>query len=94
MATSPNNSSQNLSSPTSTRTSTQTISHATSSAVFVVNALEKIANTKEGRKNKSLKEVVQSTQSKYVIIGDKVFIHFLFLAMLKTGGDPPEGQTR
>lgn len=36
-------------------------SQVTSSAVFVVNALDKIANTKEARKNKKLKEIVQST---------------------------------
>ncbi|KAI9492851.1 hypothetical protein BDB00DRAFT_826694 [Zychaea mexicana] len=73
--TSPTASSHNLSSPTSTRTS-MTSSQATS-AVFVLNALDKIANTKEGRKNKNLKEVVLNAQQ-----------------MLKTGEDPPEGQTR
>ncbi|KAI8145649.1 hypothetical protein BJV82DRAFT_534870 [Fennellomyces sp. T-0311] len=62
MATSPTASSHNLSSPASTRTS-MTSSQATSSAVFVVNALEKIANTKEGRKNKTLKEAVQNAQN-------------------------------
>ncbi|KAI7852796.1 hypothetical protein BDC45DRAFT_570702 [Circinella umbellata] len=76
MASSPTASSHNLSSPTSTRTS-MTSSQATSSAVFVLNALDKIANTKEGRKNKNLKEIVQNAQN-----------------MLKTGEDPPEGQTR
>ncbi|KAI9317717.1 hypothetical protein BX666DRAFT_1856976 [Dichotomocladium elegans] len=74
MADSTSSSTPNVSSPASTTTS---ISQATSSAVFVLNALEKIATTKEARKNKALKETVQNTQ-----------------ALLKTGGEPPEGQTR
>ena len=75
MASSPTASSHNLSSPTSTRTS-MTSSQATSSAVFVLNALDKIANTKEGRKNKNLKEVVQNAQSKYTIYPLSSFVFF------------------
>ncbi|KAI8381215.1 uncharacterized protein BYT42DRAFT_613016 [Radiomyces spectabilis] len=47
------------------RNSIQSVSSSsvTSSAVFVINALEKIANAKEARKNKNLKEAVQNAQT-------------------------------
>lgn len=41
-------------------------SQATSSAVFVVNALEKILNTKEARKNKTLNEAVRNAHSMFL----------------------------
>lgn len=53
---SPAASSQNLSSP---RTSS-----VASSNVFVINALEKISNSKEARRSKSLKETVSTALSK------------------------------
>lgn len=56
---SPATSSQNLSSPRSSQQSS-----VASSNVFVINALEKVAASREARRNKALKESVDVALSK------------------------------
>jgi brefeldin A-inhibited guanine nucleotide-exchange protein len=57
------------SSPVTTNSSSPRMSQQSvaSSAVFVINALEKIAVAREARRNKALKEAVDTALSKKII---------------------------
>jgi arginine/lysine/ornithine decarboxylase len=95
MAASPSASAVNVSSSRSSFQSQTT----TSSAVFIVNALEKIAAAREARRNKQLKEAIQhalGTCQYYLFSIQWNFCtyKYLILDVYKNNEPVPDGQNR